>query len=423
MPRGKAADKDVLFENTPATTEELDLDEFLTEIGPSTAVIHILRLKPDGSRPQLGKTTMEAIREDPYEYLRQTYGGGRFMLMFRGSDRRIHGAKTLEVEGAPLVQGAPAANNGATEEKLPFHDRLLLYNALRPQAPAVDMGAMLAGMAAMMTALRPADPKQTDPLEMFRSMMTMLESMKKKEEKDPLTQLREVAGVIKEFSGDGGKEADSMWGAITSIGKDVIEKAAPILGQVATARVPAQPIAPAPVVARTQKDLRLNPPMIPAGAVPGEVPGLPAGTVVAGATSSVSPANAEENLRKWLGAQIALFKIKARAGKDPGFWIDYVFENDEEPGCQAVLYAIRQGATLENLMAFDAEIAQDVQLTAWFREVYNGVRAGLLQGSMDSGGQGGNPNDDSANAPARVAGPNGAGNPGTGVVLPDTDLH
>ena len=381
-------------------------------------------MKSDGSRPQLGKTTMDSIREDPWEYIRSTYGAGKYMLLFRGSDRRIHGSKMLEVEGIPGAPAGGSASNGnggpaAPEEKLPFHDRLLLYSMIRPATPAIDMGGLMAGMAAMMTAIKPSEAKQADPVEVFKIISALYGDMKKKEEpKDYLTQLREVAGVIKEFSGDGGKE-DSMWGAITSIGKDVIEKAAPILGQVAGARAPMMPGPAAPMV-------RPAPPMIPAGASPGQSP-LPAGTVVAGApgpgpTPAANP-NAEENLRKWLGAQIALFKVKARAGKDPGFWIDYVFENDEEPGCQAVLYAIRQGATLENLMAFDAEIGQDVQLTAWFREVYNGVHAGLFQGAVDSGGQGGNPVHDNPNAPASVTGPNGAGNPGPSVTLPDTDIH
>ncbi len=103
--------------------------------------------------------------------------------------------------------------------------------------------------------------------------------------------------------------------------------------------------------------------------------------------------SAEDNLRRWLTAQVAYFKEKAKVGKDPGFWIDYVFENSEEPGCQAILYAIRQGATFENLLAFDPEIGQNPQLTLWFTELYNGVKSGLSNDDLDSGRESGNGSD------------------------------
>jgi hypothetical protein len=115
--------------------------------------------------------------------------------------------------------------------------------------------------------------------------------------------------------------------------------------------------------------------------------------------------------------QISLFKEKAKAGKDPGFWIDYVFENAEEPGIQAITYAIReyhikQNIPFDNLLAFDPEIAENPQLLVWFREVFEGVKAGLLQGDVDSGGEGGDPRDVVSNA--------GSSSPGQPPVVSST---
>ena len=389
---------DILDTIGAATQEELELDEFLDEIGPSVAVIHVLRLKSDGSRPQCGKTTMEQIREDPWEYLRTTFGPGRYMLMFRGSDRRIAGSKTLEVEGVTNTV-TPAASNHNNNSLFPpdmsFQDKMLMMRFMIPEKPAVDFGAIMAGMGSMMVAMRPGEgPKPADPVEMFRTCMQMFQGMNKPD-KTPLEQLREVAGVIKEFSGDkGGSDVDSPWGMIADVGKEVVNKIGPAL----TGMMPGGQSRPAPVVPGTGQPARVA---------------LPAGAVV----PQSQPQNPQENLQRWLQVQISLFKEKAKAGKDPGFWIDYVFENAEEPGIQAITYAIReyhikQNIPFDNLLAFDPEIAENPQLLVWFREVFEGVKAGLLQGDVDSGGEGGDPRDVVSNA--------GSSSPGQPPVVSST---
>lgn len=477
MPRAaKPKDEEEFFEQP--TVEQMDFEDFIAEVGANTAVIHILRMKPDGSRPQVGKTNMDTIREDAWEYLRQTYGPGKYMLLFKGSDRRIHHAKMLEVEGAPSEQksasGNGNGNNGFNEEKIPFHDRLMLYHLMKPQTPAIDMGQMMMGLAAIMTAMKPSEGKQPDPLEMVKAVMGMYNDLRTKNERDPLKELREVAGVIKEFTPEGnGKDPDSMWGAVASIGKDFVAKGSEVLGKFADARTPAVmlPAAPGP-----QRTFIPPAPALPPGSGPVGLPalpaGLPAGTVmitpgpspvpgpvvpVAGGPalvstggnmvpapvaagplttdqpSSVPAGSQEDNLRRWLTVQVQMFKGKARAGQDPGYWIDYCMDNDDEPGVQAVFYAIRQGATFENLISFDPEIGNDVQLAGWFRTLYEGIRngrwvdgqfePGLLSGAMDTGGSGGNPRHNSPDAPAGAAGQGAAGNPGTSAALPDTDVH
>lgn len=476
MPAKKKEAEDAGLFDMP-TIEEMELQDFLEEVGPSTSVIHVLRMKPDGSRPQCGKTTMDQIREDPWEFLRTTYGPGKYMLMFRGSDRRIHGGKVLEVEGPAGEQkqngnGNGNGNGSFNEEKIPFHDRLMMYHMMKPAAPAIDMGAMFMGIAAIMTAMKPAEgAKPVDPLEMVRSVMGMYNDLRQKNERDPLKELREVAGVIKDLTPDGGgKDPDSMWGAVASIGKDFVAKGSEVLGKFADARTPAVMLpAPAPGPNRTFIPAPGAPPPPPAPGPAALPPGLPAGTVmiqpgpapvpVAGGPapvvtpgaaphmtqpavvsplqvdqpSAVPAGSAEDNLRRWLTVQVQMLKGKARAGKDVEDWIDYHLDNGEEPGVQAVLYALRQGATYENLVSFDPEIGNDAYLAGWFKALYEGIRngrwvdgeffPGLLSGAMDTGGQGGHARNDSPNAPVSAPGQGQAGSPGASAALPDTDIH
>lgn len=402
------------FLDAPATKEELELDEFLEEIGPSTAVIHILRMKPDGSRPQLGKTTMEQLREDPWEFLRASYGAGKYMLLFKGSDRRIAGSKMFEVEGVSATPAAtPATNgngsqfNGLFPPEMSFQDKMLMMRFFMPEKPAIDFGAIMAGMGAMMTALRPVEgAKPADPMEMFKTAMSLFQGINKPE-KSSIEQLREVAGVIKEFSGDSKESSavDSPWGMVTEIGKQVVDKIGPAFTGM---------MAPGGPAARSVQAI---PPQ------PGRGPAVAALPAVGGPATAPNPpaASVEENIQRWLSTQIAYLKEKAKAGKDPGFWIDFVFENAEEPGCQALLYTMRRGATFENLLEFDPEIAQNPQISLWFKEVFEGVRAGLLQGDVDSGGQGGDARNAAPNVPSSTTGQPNAGGPGSSTVVPVSD--
>jgi hypothetical protein len=103
--------------------------------------------------------------------------------------------------------------------------------------------------------------------------------------------------------------------------------------------------------------------------------------------------------------QISALKEKAKLGKNPEFWAEYIITNEEEPGCKALLYVIDNGATFEHLLTFDPEIAQNPQLTFWFRKVYDGLRSD--DGNVDTAGKGGdagNPKPDGNASPPRQSG-------------------
>jgi hypothetical protein len=361
---------------------DIEYQEFLATLGDGNVAVTIHRFPKFGNvmewcdNTTLDQATLEAIREN--------HGPGKYKLSFRGPQHML-GTKNICIAAPFSKDGRPAAGKSDAEtflqSQLAMQQNLLM--SLMGSMKGPDLGGMMAGLAAMMTALKPPvgeNAKPVDPVQMFQTIMQIYQGLNKSD-KSPLEQLRDTAAVLKEFSGDGGGGEMSMWGAIASVGKDAVEKLAPAIASLGGKN---------PAVATTQ-------PVMTAARLPAMLPASAEAGTDGAARPDPSQVSAEDNLRRWLTAQIAYFKEKAKAGKDPGFWIDYVFENSEEPGCQAILYAIRQGATFENLLAFDPEIGQNPQLTLWFTELYNGVKSGLSNDDLDSGREGGNGSDRSEN--------------------------
>jgi hypothetical protein len=358
-------------------TAEFEYQDYVSTLGDTNVTVTIHRFPKFGNvlewceNASLDRAQLETIREN--------HGPGKYKLTFRGPTGFM-GSKMICIAPEYDKNGTngtkPAANAGAgsdfIREQLVMQQNLMM--ALMSSMKGPDIGAMMAGLAAMMTALKPAGDngaKPVDPLAMFQAILGMYQNLKPKEEKSELDRLRDTAAVIKEFSGEGKAGGiESGWDALATVGKEAIDKLSPIL----TGVRPPAPVTITPV--KPPVAVLPAPQMNAAPGVPGQQP---------------AP-NTGPNLQQWLIAQLAFFKTKAQAGKDPGFWIDYIFENAEEPGCQAVLYAIRQGATLENLLSFDPEIAQNPQLTLWFREVYLGIRS-ELPANVDSGREGGDAGD------------------------------
>jgi hypothetical protein len=111
--------------------------------------------------------------------------------------------------------------------------------------------------------------------------------------------------------------------------------------------------------------------------------------------------------------QLHYLKQKALADKDVEAWIDYIFDNEEEPGCAALLYAMRQHVTFDQLLQFDPEIAQNPKLTAWFKALYDGVLS-EINAPVDSAGPSGDQGNPKGNGTPSAGGGPGAGSPPPG---------
>lgn len=395
-------------------TAEFEYQEFLESLGDATVGVTIQRYPKFGNimewcdNGNINEATLESIREK--------HGPGKYRLSFRGPTGML-GTKNVCIaspyDGKERQHSNGNGNNNGNDfsefmkQQLVMQQNLVL--AMLGSMKGPDLGGMMAGLAAVMTAIKPAGStdKAPDPIAMFQAIMSMYKGAKDNE-KSPLDQLRDVASVIKEFSNDGGKgnDVDSAWSMVAEVGKEAVNKLAPVL----TSMVP-QPLQQnrVPVVTGVQPG---NPPA-QASITPTLLP-TPGNAVLPGN----APADANANLQKWVEAMIVFFKRKAVRGSDPGLWIDYVFESPEDPGCQALTYAIRNGATFEDLLAFDAEIAQNPQLNIWFKTVYDGIRAELLQSGIPSAGESRNDSHPIPDGQPRQTGQPMPGNLPDGTVVP-----
>jgi len=350
MPR-KSKPVEYLEEPLPSR-EEMDIEDFLEEWGPQTSVVEIYQRKTDGSMPHQQRVGMEILRADLYGYLREKFGAGKFVLHFKDGNRRIVKNLTVDVgpgeklNGVPSIVAAPIADD--------FNKQLML--ALIASIRPPDIGAMMTGLGTVMAALKPANA--SDPAAMLAAMAATFQQLKPAE--DNVEKALKVISLAKDIGGSGEPKEENFYSLIKDVGKVVVEKLNPGNG------------------AR---------PAIPAGAMPV----VPALTVTAANSTPVPvvvPESPDMLLEKWLRAQLQFLKQKARAGKDVEFWTDYIFDNEEEPGCHAILEAIERGATFDHLLQFDPEIGENPILKPWFEKLYAALHT-ELHAPVDTSGTGG----------------------------------
>lgn len=334
------------------TSSELDIEDFLDEWAPGTSVVEIFELRRDGSRPHMERVAMDILKEDLYGYLREHFGPAKYMLQFKDAARRIRKCLNVDVGGQKqnLAGSIPLPQSSFMEQMV-----LAMIAAQKP-APPLDVAAMMAGIAAMVAALKPAPA--TDPAAMLTAMAATFQQLKPPSE-GGVKQALDLIAAAKDLV-PGGSTDDSWPGLI----KEGVTAVAQVFGK------------------QTQ----------PANGNSAPVPRIPPGAQLAEAQPSVKTETASKNqdqiLQEWLTAQLAFLKTKAKAGKDPDFWVDYVLENEEEPGNAAILEALRRGATFQHLLNFDPEISNNPVLAGWFQKFYEALHADL-QADVDTPGKGG----------------------------------
>jgi hypothetical protein len=361
------------FADERLINSEIDIEEFLDEWGPGTAVVEIFRMKQDGSRPHITRCSIDVLKADLYGFLREHCGPGKFLLQFKDAQRRIRKNLVVDVEAE---KGAPV---GATVNNDFQQQMILALIAAQKPAPPVDIGAILAGMGAMMTALKPTAPA-ADPSQMLQSITTTFATLKSAAgEEGGIQKALNLINAAKDLVPGGAEKSDDSWlGVAKDVTRTVVEVLRPKPNENGfvehtPAALPAVPPGAMPT-ARVYNDVAPG----VADAAPGQ------------------PKNPEEILKEWIGAQLAFLKTKARAGKDPEFWVEYTLENAEEPGNAAILEAMRRGATFQHLLTFDPEIGKDPVLSGWFQRFYEELHAALNE-DLDTGGPGGDAPDPGGN--------------------------
>lgn len=376
-PKKKPPKEDPEFPDLTPT--EWDIEDFLEEWAPQTAVVEIYRRKDDGSMPHLRRVDISILQADLYGYLRQHFGNGRYVLQFKNEQRKIVKRLTIDVEGSEKVPVMSTQPNGGFDhvafmrEQMQMQQTLLM--GLLGSMKGPDMGTLLTGLGTMLGAVKPV---QSDPAAMLTAMAATFQQLKPPSE-GGVKQALDLISAAKDLV-PGGERSDDSW---TGLIKEGVSVVANVLGS----RQPAQP---AQVVAR---------PGVPPGAIPSGMvyqttltnPN-PGPTAPETQPAQITEENPDVLLQRWITAQLSFLKTKARSGRDAADWVDYCLDNADEPGNAAILEAMRRGATFQHLLTFDPEIGKDPVLAGWFQTFYEELQA-ALNDPMDTGGPGGNPED------------------------------
>jgi hypothetical protein len=339
----KAPIEELLPVEDAQTEEEIVIDDFFTDVAPHTAYIEVFRIRDDGRRPQLGRFTLDLLREDCHGFLREKFGNGRYMLVSKTRENRFYRSKTLDVDSerpAAIPPQAPVKDN---------FEREMLLALIAAQKP-LDVGTLLQGLAAM----RPPSPP--DPSTLLTAMVTAIATLKgpSNGEDSNLERALKLIGAAKELAPPAHEE--NLYTVVKEVGNKVVDAFSP--------RKPAAVMIP-------------------------EQTGQPE-------QQSTAPSLDEETMQqKWLQAQLGYLKAKARNGKDPVYFANYILDNDDEPGNNAILTALERGASFEHLCQFDSEIASNPVLNTWFRSLYDALQQAMSapvepEAPVDTGRPGGN---------------------------------
>lgn len=327
-------------ETEPITQEDIDFFDFTEEIGPQISSIDIFKINKDGSRPQCERVTVDVLKADPYEYLRATWGAGKYWLQFKGADRRVKSSKTIDVAAR-----VDAPQNGHGQPNGPDKSADMLREHLQfMQQQNAKQETMLMGLITALAG-RP-QPTAPDPSAMLTAVVTSFATLKNAAAPpDPLAQIKPVIELVKELQPEA-SGGDSWAGVARDVGKGLLEVFAKPSGQ--------------PVVIQPAMPMATMQP-IPARIVPAEVATSP------GAREN-PPVSTDPNASRqhWLRVGIDYLKQKSALAKDPENYVDWALDNLEEPPCGAIHATIREGATIEHLLAFDPEIAQNPAHVQWF---------------------------------------------------------
>lgn len=388
MPR-KGKDEPLMDLDTQEQ-EELDFLTFIQDVGPTIASVDVFRVNRDGSRPHIERVTMEAIQEDVYSYLR-TLGPGKYLLKFRGSDGMYKKGKVLEVADKNAAPpGAITPSSGESEhvkfmrEQLAQQQNLVLalIAAMGSNKPTMPDLSFLAGV------LRPPDMTPVTTL-----MAAMLN--RKTEALDGVGLAKTIVELGRDIAGDGAGKEENFWSVAKDVGRGVVEKLALPPGPPPPGMTYASP---GQVIVRPMQQQP-----------PGPVNNLPGPQVVH--TPQEEAPLTKENFPHYLRLGITELKKMAARNRDVELTVDSVLEDAETVGMwAAVAGAVQQGATFDNLLQFDPEIAQTPMLKDWFGRFYNGLYAEIFN-NVDTAGAGGDAPNPGGNAGAGPTGP---------VATPDT---
>lgn len=379
-PPGKTKGIDELAEEFGVPTrDEVELMQFIDEMGPSTTIIDVFRKRLDGGRGHVGRVEPNVLFEDPYTFLRESFGPGTYILGFKNSARSYLAWKTLHVEGPSAVAVVPV-KSGPDDHVTFMREQSQMQQNLITSLIASMKPMDLTPLVQMFAGNRGPDPAQ-----MLTAVVAAFSALRgPQQDEDWLKRAKTIIEIAKDLQPDNGGSGgpENVWSVVRDVGKEVLLRLNPAVGDPppgAALRGPAAPVHIPPVK-------------------------------VADGGQEV---NQRERIEGYVKVAIAYLKTKAQAEKEPELFIDFILGNEEEPQWSALCYAIQNGATFENLLEFDAEIRDNPAYQSWFKTVYDGLHSNIFE-SLDTGGAGGNAGDASAHEKVSEAGRGKPGSKSTG---------
>jgi len=365
--------------------DEKDFLDFLEEIGPSASVVEVYRVPKSGDAEWMDVVSFDIIRDGGQGYIRETYGPGKYRLMFKNSGKKYQGHKTIIIGALPLAPAQLVNTNGAHDTRFDFltsqmaQQQQLVFKLIEglsnrgSQAPASDPSAMLTAVVTAFSVLKgAADPAAGgNPTKQLR---------------DTLEMIRDAKDIM---GGGGDAKEENMYTVLKELGNKFLGGGAP--GRPAG---PGGAALPGLQTIHAGGSFRVTPMGGAAAAAEQTPPG--------GAARAVQ--DPALNAAQWVAAGLAYLKEKAKKGKAVELYQDLIFEHNDEPQFAALLQGIEQGATFENLLQFDPEIADTPALRTWFQKLYDAVRQEIFE-SVDTGGTGGDANNAGGDAAAGAGGP------------------
>lgn len=207
-----------------------------------TTVGMLWRLVPRQEPEYLGQIPVFDLLEGPMDVVRERHGGGRYRLRFATGGIFIPGTNIFTIGGNPKSPDAEEPKKGSIEELLELikngkggNDNAVLVEVLKQNGE----------LARAMVTAQPAAAPTTNTAEILQSLSPLLVLivegvLSKNTTPDPLTQMRDMAGIMKDM------REDSEPG-IGGIAKQVIPSLTKLVdATVGAGGVPSEQPAPAP---------------------------------------------------------------------------------------------------------------------------------------------------------------------------------
>ncbi len=348
--------------------DDRDLSGILNALEPGGSwIVKVYRVRPGGSNQYLTKWEPQQVSE---ETIAAKYGPGKFFVRaWSESLNKWGGSKTIDIsEEAAEEAGYDLESNKPSPYMIPHdnsqNDKML---AIMQQSGdkmmqmfmqnSTQQMQIMSGIFTVIAAMANGGPK-LDPVALAQAMQSGKGSMA-----ESISLVKTIFDITKDFR-DGGSEtpSDPLTAIATSILPKMLEGRSLIKGSQA----------PPDSLARNPND---------GGAAPVPEP-----------NPKVEVESPEMLQIRKIQEFVLMLKEKARQGKDPAFWADYIEENATDPGPAAIL-SVLPVATFEQIIEGLALRMNDPELRAdpylsWFRELHQMLLAGPEEEEEPKKGEG-----------------------------------